>query len=123
MACSKMVLVAEDEALIRMMAIDALCNAGFRVLEAQHAHDALALLEAQADGIHLLFTDIHMPGSMDGLDLAHHVHGQWPWIALLIASGQRQPMPAELPPGCRFLPKPYDLDHVIGHARTLTSAG
>ena len=93
------VVVAEDEALIRMMAVDALTEAGFAVVEAGHAEDALAVLAAQSNDIHVLFTDIHMPGSMNGLELTHHVRDHWPWIALIVASGKARPLAAELPEG------------------------
>jgi len=118
----KTVVVAEDEALIRMLAVEVLTGAGFAVIEAGHAEEALAALQARFWAIHLLFTDIHMPGPMNGLELAHHVRGAWPHIALLIASGKDKPLPAKLPAGSIFLTKPYDPDHVVAHARTLTAA-
>jgi CheY-like chemotaxis protein len=118
-----LVIVAEDDALIRMMAVDALANAGFVVIEAAHADDALTILTTRADQVHALFTDIHMPGTITGLELAHHVCGQWPWIALLVASGKARPTPAEMPPGSRFLSKPYDPDHMVQHVRQLLNAG
>lgn len=116
------VLIAEDEPLIRMMAVDALSDAGFTVVEAEHADGALEILQAQADGVHVLFTDVHMPGTMDGLQLAHHAHGHWPWIAVLIASGQARPTAEELPLNSRFLPKPYDYHQVIQQVREMLSA-
>jgi two-component system, response regulator PdtaR len=117
------VVVAEDETLIRMMAVDALTEAGFVVVEAGHSADALAILTARPNGIHALFTDIHMPGSMNGLALAHHVHDHWPWIALIVTSGQAQPLAAEMPEGSRFLSKPYDPVHVVKHVRELVAGG
>ena len=87
-APSVLVLVAEDDTLIRMMAVDALTDAGFAVIEVGHADDALNILSAQSAKVRALFTDIHMPGTMTGLELAHHVRGNWPWIALLVASGK-----------------------------------
>lgn len=116
------VLIAEDEPLIRMMAADALSDAGFDVVEAEHADGALAILQAQAGSVHVLFTDVHMPGSMDGLQLAQHTHGHWPWIAVLIASGQARPTAEELPVNSRFLKKPYDYRHVIQHLREMLDA-
>ncbi len=113
------VLIAEDEPLIRMMAVDALSDAGFTVVEAEHADSALEILQAQADDVHVLFTDVHMPGTMDGLQLAHHAHGHWPWIAVLIASGQARPMAEELPVNSRFLPKPYDHRQMIQQVREM----
>lgn len=116
------VVVAEDEPLTRFMAVDLLTEAGFAVIETGHAAEALAVLEAQAAQIHVLFTDIHMPGAMNGLQLARYASTHWPWIALLIASGDLEPSEADLPPGSRFLRKPYEPDHVIAHARDLTAA-
>lgn len=109
--------------LIRMTAVEALVGAGFEVIEAGHATDALRVLTSQADAVQALFTDVHMPGGMTGLELAHHVRGHWPWIALLVASGTARPAHDEIPPGARFLPKPYDLDHVVRHVRELVDAG
>lgn len=119
---SRLVVVAEDEVLIRMVAVEALVGAGFDVIEANHAGEALMVLTNQADRICVLFTDIHMPGDMDGLALAHHACVHWPWVALLIASGQALPLAAELPHGSRFLSKPYDPHHVVAHVRELAKA-
>jgi two-component system, response regulator PdtaR len=118
----KCIVVAEDEILIRMMAADALTDAGFEVVEANHAADVLAILNLRAACIHLLFTDIQMPGAMDGLKLAHHVRGMWPHIALLIVSGDTRPHWSALPVGSRFLTKPYHTDHVVTHVRELIAA-
>ena len=117
------VLVAEDDVLIRMMAVDALTDAGFTVIKTVRADEALSILTAQAETVHALFTDIQMPGAMTGLELAHHVRGQWPWIALRVASGNFRPSPDEMPVGSRFLPKPYNPDHVVQHVRELVEAG
>ena len=117
------VLVAEDDVLIRMMAVDALTDAEFTVIEAVRADDALNILIAQPKTVHALFTDIQMPGAMTGLELAHHVRSQWPWIALLVASGNFRPSSDEMPVGSRFLPKPYNPDHVVQHVRELVEAG
>jgi CheY-like chemotaxis protein len=117
------VLVAEDDMLIRMMAVDALTDAGFAVIEVAHADDALNILTDQAQEVRALFTDIHMPGTMTGLELAHHVRGNWPWIALLVASGKAQPASEAMPAGSRFLPKPYNPDHVVQHVRELMDVG
>jgi two-component system, response regulator PdtaR len=115
----KTVVVAEDEILLRVLAVAVLTKAGFDVIEAGNAEEALATLQARLGAIHLLFTDIHMPGRLNGLELAHHVRGAWPKIALLITSGG---LPAKLPAGSIFLAKPYDLVHVVAHAQTLTAS-
>ncbi len=117
------IVVAEDEELTRSCAVEALTDAGFQVIEAAHATEALSFLQVNATTTHLLFTDIHMPGSMNGLELAHHARHHWPWIAILVASGNARPRQSELPPGGRFLPKPYDLDHMISHVHDLLAAG
>jgi CheY-like chemotaxis protein len=116
-------VVAEDEELIRIIAIDILVDAGFTVLEAEHAEGALVHLHAKPEAIHLLFTDINMPGDMDGLALAHHAYGSWPWIAMLIASARPSPAQHEMPAGSRFLSKPYDAASVTKHALELVGAG
>ena len=85
------VLVVEDEFLLRLEAVDFLEEAGFVVHQASDADEAIALLELHVD-IQVVFTDIHMPGSMDGLKLAHYVRGRWPPIKLFIASGLARPL-------------------------------
>jgi DNA-binding NtrC family response regulator len=115
------VIVAEDEPLIRLLAVNVLTDAGFTVIEAPHAEAALAALHARPGGVHLLFTDIHIPGTLNGLQLAHCARKLWPKMGLLIASGEYYPDQAELPHGSIFLRKPYDLDHVVAHARTLVA--
>jgi CheY-like chemotaxis protein len=102
-----LVLVVEDELLVRMTAVDELEETGFQVLEATNADEALKILEAHSDEVQVLFTDVHMPGSMDGMELAEEVHRRWPHILLLISSGRAQPDPDEIPDHGRFLPKPY----------------
>src|SRR5438445_12768244 len=84
------VLVVEDEMLLRMRAVDMVEDAGFTSVEAVDADEAVAILESRSD-IALLFTDIQMPGSMDGLVLAHAVHDRWPPIQILLVSGQFRP--------------------------------
>lgn len=101
------------------MAAEYLLGAGFSVLEAEHAGAALNILAARGTHVHVLFTDIHMPGSMNGLALAHHAHRNFPWIAVLVASGAATPAKHELPAGSRFLPKPYDHGHVVASIREI----
>jgi CheY-like chemotaxis protein len=84
------VLVVEDEMLLRMRAVDIVEDAGFRSVEAVNADEALSILESRSD-ISLLFTDIQMPGSMDGLKLAHAVHDRWPSIKIILVSGPVKP--------------------------------
>lgn len=100
------VLVVEDEFLVRMDAIDAIEAAGFDVIDASDADEAIAILERRSD-IHLIFTDIQIPGSMDGLKLAHFVRNRWPPIKIIATSGHAKITENDLPEGTRFLPKPY----------------
>ena len=113
------VIVVEDEILTRMVVCSALADAGFEVIDVEHADAAMDKLRNRSDQIHAILTDIHLPGVMDGLTLAHHARRHWPWIMLLIASGLARPPLAELPEGSRFLPKPYDPDHAVQHLREM----
>ena len=116
------IVVVEDELILRMIAVNFLTDAGFLVIEVSHAAGAIELLEVQFMDVHVLFTDIHMPGLMDGLALAHHVKKNWPHIGLLVTSGDGSPSLADLPEGSRFLKKPYKHAHVISHVRNLKAA-
>jgi CheY-like chemotaxis protein len=109
------VLVVEDEPLVRMTAIDELEEAGFQVLEAVNADVALTVLEARSEEVQVLFTDVHMPGSMDGMALAEQVHQRWPHIRLLISSGYARPHPDEIPDNGHFVPKPYRGATLVRH--------
>jgi two-component system, response regulator PdtaR len=115
----KTVLIAEDELLVRAVAAEILTDAGFEVIEADHAEGALETLKSRAADIALLFTDINMPGRLDGLELARHVHEIWPDIALLITSGKQSPAMTQMPDGSRFLAKPYGSDQVMAQVETL----
>jgi two-component system, response regulator PdtaR len=100
------VLIVEDEPLIRMGAISSIQDAGFIVHEAASADEAIFLMERHRE-IRLIFTDIHMPGSMDGLKLAHYVRGRWPPVKIIVTSGQIKARGQELPAGTVFIGKPY----------------
>lgn len=100
------VLVVEDDFLISMWADDALRDAGHDTFVVGDARAAMDILEAEAQ-IGLVFTDIDMPGPMDGLQLAATVRDRWPSIQIIIASGQHRPNTEEMPCGAVFLPKPY----------------
>ena len=106
------VLVVDDEPLIRMNAADMLTDAGWTALEAADAADALAVLADHAE-VTVLFTDINMPGDMDGLDLARRVHELRPDVQLIITSGKLRPGKSELPGEGRFIGKPYQERHFI----------
>ena len=113
------VVVVEDEAPIRMVVLDAFEDEGFEVFGAEHAQEAIAILNTVAARVHVLFTDVNMPGDMNGVQLAHHVSRHWPWIGLVITSGLEYPARSVLPQGTRFFPKPYDLARVTKHIREL----
>ena len=100
------VLVVEDDPLIRMGAVDIVESAGCIAVEARNADEAVSILETRPD-IRLVFTDIDMPGSMDGLKLSHYVRDRWPPIHIIVASGKAIVTESELPSGARFFSKPY----------------
>ena len=115
------VLVVEDDAILRLHALDIVEEAGFTAIEAKNADEAITILENRSD-IVLLFTDVNMPGSMDGLGLAHHTRRHWPWIGLMLASGLKRPEAADMPHGSRFLAKPYSPSHLVQGVRELVAA-
>lgn len=102
-----LVLIVDDEPLIRMDLGDMVRDAGYAVLEASAADEAVRLLETHAT-IRILVTDIEMPGSMNGLRLAAAVRERWPPVVIIVTSGRIQPATAELPADTVFLAKPYD---------------
>ena len=113
------VLIVEDEFLIRLHAAQIIEEAGFDVIEASNADEAISILEVRSDII-VLFTDIQMPGSMDGLKLAAAVKGRWPPIKIVATSGVVNVRSVDLPQGGRFLPKPYDPTQLTATLRELT---
>src|ERR1700716_118621 len=112
------VLVVEDEMMLRMRAVDIVEDAGFTPIEAVNADEALAILESRSD-IELLFTDIQMPGSMDGLKLAHAVHERWPSIKIILVSGQLTPTEADKPTNSRFFGKPLEVKQMIAELQKM----
>ncbi len=113
------VLVVEDEALVRMGIVDELEDAGFEVFEAANATDAIDTLIANSQ-ISVMFTDIDMPGGVDGLKLSASVRDRWPPIAIIITSGHRTVDVADLPVRARFMSKPYNPDTVVRSIREMT---
>ena len=112
------VLVVEDEMLLRMRAVDMVEDAGFTPVEAVGADEAVAILESRSD-IALLFTDIQMPGDMDGLGLAHAVHERWPPIKIILVSGQLQPASVDIPADSRFFGKPLEAKEMIAEMQSM----
>src|SRR3954454_5580184 len=115
------VLVVEDEFLIRTYAVDVIKAAGFEVLEATNAEEAILILESRTD-IRIVFTDIQMPGSMDGLKLAHAVRDRWPPVQIVATSGHYAFHEGDLPAGTVFLPKPYSPIEVASTLHALTGS-
>jgi two-component system, response regulator PdtaR len=115
------VLVVEDEPITRMDVVDQLEEGGFKVFEAPNAGRAIKILEANPD-IRVLFTDIDMPGSMDGLKLAAAVHDRWPPIRIVVASGLRKINMDALPDNSRFFSKPYNMNEVAATMRSMVQA-
>jgi two-component system, response regulator PdtaR len=112
------ILVVEDNELLRLHAAGLLEDHGFGVVEAENADAALKLLETR-DDVRLLFTDIQMPGSCDGMDLARKVHARWPRILLIITSGQIKPAEAEIPDHGHFVGKPYRGKDLLGEVNDM----
>jgi len=108
------VLVVEDSPIIRLCAVDLMESAGFEALQASSADEAIRILEARPD-IRLVFTDVEMPGSIDGLKLSHYIRDRWPPVKLIVTSGKTIVSESHLPTGTRFFPKPYN-DSVIVEA-------
>lgn len=115
------VLVVEDETFIRMDVVEMLRAAGFDILEATNADEAIQMLERNSD-IRLIFTDIHMPGSMNGLKLAAAVRDRWPPVRIIATSGHFKIKAGDLPADARFIPKPYEPAQIISAVHELTSA-
>jgi len=98
--------------MVRMVAVDALSDCGLRLYEAADADEALGVLEEHPD-IGLVFTDINMPGPMDGLTLVQSVHKLWPKIEIIVTSGRERLFDRQLPDHGTFLPKPYQPNRLI----------
>src|ERR1700710_2743723 len=116
------VLVVEDEMVLRMRAVDIVEDAGFTAVEAINADEAISILESRSD-ISLLFTDIQMPGSMDGLKLAHAVHDRWPSIKIILVSGEVKPADAERPANSRFFGKPLGVEQMTTELQAMVGKG
>ena len=113
------ILIVEDDQLLRLLTVDIVEAAGFIALQADNADEAEAILEARSD-IALLLTDINMPGSMNGLKLAHAVRNRWPPIKIIVVSS-RVP-DSVLPTDSRFFVKPYHGKELISEIQSLMAA-
>ena len=116
------VLVVEDEMVLRMRAVDIVEDAGFIPIEAVSADEAMKILESR-DDISLLLTDIQMPGSMDGLKLAHAANQRWPHIKIILVSGQIAVTDADKPDDSRFFPKPLEIQQMILELQDMVGTG
>ena len=116
------VLVVEDEMVLRMRAVDIVEDAGFVPIEAVSADEALQILESR-DDISLLFTDIQMPGSIDGLQLAHATRTRWPHIKIILVSGQIAVTDADKPENSRFFPKPLEILKMVLELQEMVGKG
>ena len=101
-----------------MRAVDIVEDAGYTPIEAMNAEEAVAILESRSD-VALMCTDIQMPGSMDGLELAHAVHKRWPSIKIMLVSGQSNPPSSELPRCSRFFSKPVEAEQMIAEMHSM----
>ena len=117
---TQVVLVVEDEMLLRMKVVDMVEDAGYVSVEAVDADEAMAVLQSRSD-IALLLTDVQMPGSMNGLELAHMVHERWPPIKIILASGQLKLSGSEIPLDSRFFGKPLQSAEIIAEMREMLS--
>src|SRR5882757_4838475 len=115
------ILIVEDEFLLRLDSAETIEHAGFEVIQAANADEAIAILNERLD-IHVVFTDIQMPGSMDGLKLARFVRNRWPPIKIVATSGRVVVGNDDLPSGSVFLPKPYRGAEVVATLRELIGA-
>ncbi len=109
---SNVVLIVEDEPLLLLMALDFVEEAGFRALAAANSAEAIAVMQRRSD-VTIVFTDIDMPGGIDGLKLAALVRDRWPPVEIIITSGYRHPPPGELPVRGVFFPKPYQPSKIV----------
>lgn len=108
-----LVLLVEDEPLVRMVNLEVLQEAGFRVIDANDADEAFEILKRRSDQVRAVLTDVDMPGSMNGFEFARLVSQGWPAIGVLVISGKTAPGPRDLPRNGMFLAKPYGTDEMI----------
>lgn len=108
-------LVVDDDALILIHACNILEDAGFRYFDACTSDEAIEILEKRADDVVLLFSDVEMPGRMDGFELARYVDEHWPWIEIVIVSGNIVPQGGDMPEKATFIGKPFSGDMVHAH--------
>ncbi|HWG04631.1 MAG TPA: response regulator [Beijerinckiaceae bacterium] len=118
----KLILIVEDDRIIRVLSADLLLEEGLGTLEAADGEEALAILDQRAADIGALVTDVRMPGAFSGVELARRVAVQWPWISILVTSGNFNERPPGLPEQAQFLRKPWRPEAVVDFARTAVRA-
>ena len=116
-------LVVDDDPIILIDAAQMLEDAGFRTLTAINAAEALHLLEEHHGAVTVLFTDVEIPGDLNGFGLARRVAERWPEIAIMIASGNRKPSSKDMPEGATFLDKPFSAAVVHGRLQEMLPEG
>jgi CheY-like chemotaxis protein len=112
------VLLVEDEPLVRLTQVDILREAGFWVLEAEDADEAFETLRQRQD-VNVVLTDVDMPGSIDGFEFARLVAQGWPEVGVMVISGKAFPDEGDLPPSAVFVPKPVYPDVLVEHLNSL----
>jgi DNA-binding NtrC family response regulator len=112
------ILVVDDEPLIRFSAIDVLESEGYEAIEAANADEALVFINRR-DDIDVVFTDVNMPGSLDGIQLAQRARAIRPKMGIIITSGMVRLLEPSLPPETVFFPKPYQFDKLLGSIRKM----
>ena len=117
MSCKPKIILTEDDWIVRLTYAEYLTNAGYEVIEAETAEDTVALLDANAATVSVLITDVRLKGDMDGITLAHHAARHWPWIKLLVVSGEAPSRLVGAPVSCGVLRKPIDPELIIGAVR------
>ena len=116
-------LVVDDDPLVRLIAMEILEEAGFQVLGAHHGDAAYAMMEERHSEVVLLFTDVQMPGTLDGFALARAVSASWPHVSIVVASGHAKPEPGQMPQKARFIGKPFGAKVVHEHLREILPDG
>jgi CheY-like chemotaxis protein len=111
------VLLVEDEPLVRLVTADILLEANFRVIEAGDAEEALRVLKAEV-AIDVLLSDVEMPPGMNGYELVGHVRQDWPEVEIIVSSGREWPGEDDLPPGAVFIAKPYMNATLVSYVQT-----
>jgi two-component system, response regulator PdtaR len=117
----RVILIVEDEPAIRAWVVESFEDAGFNVLDAADGDRAVQILERNAGRVCAVFSDINLPGPLNGVLLAEHARKHWPWVPVVLTSGRPKPHNVAVPSDTRFFRKPYDISSVVDHARELTA--